>query len=183
MLIGDTGSSTWASRNVSPVTGPVPPTAPVEMPPSTPLPLKSAALNRSFRLTGGISLGISVGGMTVWNPRGGGLAVTIASGGGVSGGGGGGGAGGVRRHLLGCPGGPTRFGGPPPGGGGGGRARQRGANNRGRSPAAIPMPVSATVRVTRSASWERPNDTVPPPGVYLTALVARLRSSWRIRVR
>jgi len=39
----------------------------------------------------GISLGISVGGMTVWNPRGGGLAVTIASGGGVSGGGGGGG--------------------------------------------------------------------------------------------
>ncbi len=100
MLIGDTGPSTWASRNVSPVTGPVPPTAPVEMPPSTPLPLKSAALNRSFRLTGGISLGISVGGMTVWNPRGGGLAVTIASGGGVSGGGGGGDSGGVRRNLV-----------------------------------------------------------------------------------
>src|SRR5258708_14424193 len=102
MLIGDTGSSTWASRNVSPVTGPVPPTAPVEMPPSTPLPLKSAALNRSFRLTGGISLGISVGGMTVWNPRGGGLAVTIASGGGVSGGGGGGGSGGGRGNLWGA---------------------------------------------------------------------------------
>src|ERR1051325_1476509 len=101
MLIGATGSSTCASRKVSPVTGPVPPATPVARPPSTPLPRKSAALNRSFRLTGGISLGISVGGMTVWKPSGGGFAVTIASGGGVSGGGGGGGRRGGMRDAHG----------------------------------------------------------------------------------
>ncbi len=66
-------------------TGPVPPTTPVAMPPSTPLPLKSFASNRSFRSTGGMSFGISVGGITVWKPCGGGLAVTTASGGGVVG--------------------------------------------------------------------------------------------------
>src|SRR5688500_14821327 len=93
-----TGSSTWSCRNVSPVTGPVPPTTPPAMPPSTPLPVKSAALKRSFRLTGGMSLGISVGGITVWKPSGGGLAVTIASGGGASGGGGGGGV--ASRKLV-----------------------------------------------------------------------------------
>ena len=95
-----TGSSSWASRNTSPVTGPVPPATPVPMPPSTPFPVKSLGSNGfSFRSIGGMSLGMSVGATTVWNPLGGGLAATTTSGGGWSGGGLGGG-GGLRNTMV-----------------------------------------------------------------------------------
>ena len=50
------------------------------MPPSTPLPVKSRGSNFSFKLTGGISVGISAGGVTTWKPCGGGFAATTASG-------------------------------------------------------------------------------------------------------
>ena len=74
MEIGWTGSSSCASRKTSPVTGPVPPTTPVAMPPSTPLPVKSfGSKGFSFRSIGGMSFGMSVGATTVWNPFGGGF--------------------------------------------------------------------------------------------------------------
>jgi len=57
----------------------------------------SAISDTQEALRGSIGL---VGGMTVWNPCGGGLAVTMASGGGCSGGGGGGGSGGLRNTMV-----------------------------------------------------------------------------------
>ena len=64
-------------------TGPVPPTIPDAMPPSTPFPVKSfGSKGFSSRSMGGMSLGMSVGATTVWNPFGGGLAATTTSGGG-----------------------------------------------------------------------------------------------------
>jgi hypothetical protein len=70
------------------------------MPPSTPLPVKSLGSNGfSFRSIGGMSFGMSVGAMTVWNPLGGGFAATTTSGGGWSGGGLGG-SGGLRKTIV-----------------------------------------------------------------------------------
>ena len=70
------------------------------MPPSTPLPVKSRGSNGFWsRSTGGMSLGMSVGATTVWNPLGGGLAATMTSGGGCSGGGLGG-SGGFRKTIV-----------------------------------------------------------------------------------
>ena len=56
---------------------------PAAMPPSTPLPVKSlGSKGFSFRSTGGMSFGMSVGATTVWNPLGGGFWDTMTSGGG-----------------------------------------------------------------------------------------------------
>ncbi len=73
---------------------------PAEMPPSTPLPVKSfGSKGFALRSTGGMSFGMMSGGTTVWNPLGGGFADTTTSWGG-GGGGGGVGSGGFRKTSV-----------------------------------------------------------------------------------
>ncbi len=69
------GSSSCEVRKTWPSsTGPVPPSMPAEMPPSTPLPEKSfGSKGFALRSTGGMSFGMMSGGTTVWNPFGGGI--------------------------------------------------------------------------------------------------------------
>src|SRR5205807_765408 len=61
-------------------------------------------------------------------------------------------------------------------------ARQNRSKMWGRSPGAMPMPVSATLRVSLPLTGPSCRRTLPPAGVYFTALVRRLRISCRIRV-
>ena len=56
-------------------------------------------------------------------------------------------------------------------------ARQKRSKMCGRSPGAMPTPESATVRVTRPFEGPSCRRTLPPAGVYFTALVSRLRMS------
>src|SRR2546426_1532504 len=58
-------------------------------------------------------------------------------------------------------------------------ARQKRSKMCGRSPSAIPIPVSATVSVTRPSFSPSCTWTLPPRGVYLTAFVSRLSTSCR----
>src|SRR6266487_2141753 len=86
--VGWTCFSTWNSKYVWSA---VPPTTPFEVPPATPLPLKSASSVTFFdRSMSGSTSGILIGAVSTWNPfGGGGAAMTSGGGGGFSSGGGG----------------------------------------------------------------------------------------------
>src|SRR6476659_2313390 len=79
------GFSTWNSKYVWLVTGPVPPTTPLPVPPFTPLPLKSASLVTALeRSISGILISIFTGARSTWKPFGGGGLTTTSFGGGGS---------------------------------------------------------------------------------------------------
>src|SRR5579864_2561152 len=92
--LANAGFSTWNSKYVwSGFTGPLPPTTPFDVPPSTPLPEKSASLVTAFdRSTSGILVGMLIGGVSTWKPLGGGGVTVVCGGGGFGGSGFGGGA-------------------------------------------------------------------------------------------
>ena len=62
-------------------------------------------------------------------------------------------------------------------------ARQKRSNTWGKSPGAIPMPVSATVKTARPLLLPSSTETWPPRGVYFTAFSIRLSASCRTRLR
>src|SRR5712671_3805901 len=61
-------------------------------------------------------------------------------------------------------------------------ARQKRSKTFGRSPGAIPMPVSATVNTARASLLPSSTETCPPRGVYFTAFSMRLSASCRMRL-
>src|SRR5579883_159417 len=75
--------STWKSKYGWSPTGPVPPAFPLELPPSTPLPVKSASsVTFLVRSTVGMTSGMLTGALSTWKPFGGGGATIWSLGGG-----------------------------------------------------------------------------------------------------